>query len=466
MRPWLLGVCLVAVACSAPTPGDDAGVGGGGAAGGGSSTGGGAAGGGQGTGGGASADTTPPEVLATAPSDNAADVQNSTVLQVLFTEAMDPASVTLAVVPSVAVGQASWSADQTLATWTPQALLALGASYSVTVNGADEAGNALAAPHTFSFTTAAQGDTTAPTLVSSSPAEGATGVSTSTRLRLTFSEAMAPGALSVSTAPAVAQNAATWSDGDRTATFASPAAPWAAGTTYVVTVSGQDLAGNPLAATSVGFTTSQAADTTPPALVASTPDAGATNVPTNTRLSLTFSEEMATNSVVVSSTPATSLGLPSWSNRNTTVTWPTPLADWEEGRSYALRVAGTDVSGNALVDGRLAFATATNRDVTPPTLVSSVPAAGATGVARFSTLRLTFSEPMATLATQSAIALTSSSNSTVSCSWSWTSTDSVATCTPPLGWPLGTVTVRIGLGARDKAGNPITQVVSFTFSTL
>jgi methionine-rich copper-binding protein CopC len=412
------------------------------------------------------ADTTPPEALATAPTDNATDVQNSTVLQVLFSEPMDPASVSLSLMPDVLVSEPTWSADKTLATWTPTMLLAVSTTYQVTVTGTDEAGNALERPVVFSFSTAAQGDTTPPTLVSSSPANGASAVPTSTRLRLTFSEAMATMSVVVRTSPPVAQGRATWSDGDRTATFTAPAEPWASGTTYLVTVTGTDLAGNPLGATNVTFTTSRAADTTPPTIIASTPDAGATNVPTATRLSLTFSEEMSTSSLVVATSPTMALGPPSWSNGNATVTWPTPPTDWEPGRDYVVNVSATDVSGNPLSAGRLTFSTSPLRDMTPPTLLSSVPAPGATGVSRFSTLRLTFSEPMATVLTQSAISVTSGNALAVSCSWVWTSMDTVATCTPPTGWPSGTITVRINTGARDKAGNQMERAVTFSFTTL
>lgn len=465
LRSLLALSVVTALACSGPTPGgDDAGAGGGAQSGGGAGGGGGSVGGGGAGGGGGEVDTTAPEVLATVPSDNAADVPNSSVLQVLFTEPMDPASVTLAVTPAVALGTASWNAGGTLATWTPAAVLPLGTSFTATASGADPAGNVLAAPYVFTFSTAALPDTEAPTLESSSPASGATGVAPNTRLRLTFSEPMATGSVAVATSPAIAQGAGTWTDGDRTVTWNTPTTSWAAATSYRVQVTGTDLAGNALADAGLAFTTSATTDTTPPVLVASTPDAGATNVGTSTRLSLTFSEQMAAASVVVATTPTSSLGQPAWSNSNRTVTWSAPLADWSAGTTYAVRVSGRDLANNALApDAGFSFSTGATGDTTPPTVLSTSPANGATNVSRLSSIRITFSEPMARLATQAAIAISPST----SCTWAWNSTDTGLTCTPSLlQLPLGTITVTIGTGARDKAGNPMARAYSFAFSTL
>lgn len=465
----LLALSVVTVfACSGPGPGgDDAGTGGGaqsgGGAGGGTGGGGGVSGGGAG-GGGGEVDTTAPEVLATVPSDNAADVPNSSVLQVLFTEPMDPSSVTLSVTPGVTLGPASWNAGGTLATWTPGAVLPLGTSFTATATGADLAGNALATPYVFTFSTAALPDTEAPTLESSSPASGATGVAPNTRLRLTFSEPMATGSVAVATTPAVTQGTGTWTDGDRTVTWNTPAASWSAATSYRVQVTGTDLAGNALADAGLSFTTSATTDTTPPVIVASTPDAGATNVGTATRLSLTFSEQMAAASVVVATTPTTSLGQPTWSNSNRTATWSSPLTNWAAGTAYAVRVSGRDLANNAMApDAGFSFSTGTLGDTTPPTVVSTSPASNALGVSRTSSIRITFSEGMARLATQAAVTTSPS----FSCSWAWDSTDTVATCTPSLfQLPLGPITVTVGTGARDKAGNALARAYTFTFSTL
>jgi hypothetical protein len=100
-------------------------------------------------------------------------------------------------------------------------------------------------------------DTTAPTVVTRTPAAGATGVARTTAVSATFSEPVSGAAITVAgVAGSTAYNAAT-----STVTF-TPSAQLAASTQYTVTVSGaQDAAGNALASTSWSFTT---AASTPP----------------------------------------------------------------------------------------------------------------------------------------------------------------------------------------------------------
>lgn len=468
-RISLVASLALVFACSGPTPGsEDAGTGGGSTGGGGSAQGGGSGGGGAGGGGGGggstTSDTTPPEVLATVPSDNLADVPNSTVLQALFTEPMDAASVTLSLSPSVTLGPPSWNAEGSLATWIPSTVLSTGTTYTATLAGADAAGNALAAPVVFTFTVAAAPDTDAPSLESSTPPAGATGVAPNTRLRLTFSEPMATGSVSVTTTPALAQGMGAWSDGDRTVTWTSPTSDWAAGTLYEVAISGTDLAGNALGDAGLRFTTSALSDTTPPAIAASTPDAGAANVGTATRLSITFTEQVAASSVVVATSPMVSLGVPTWSDANRTVSWSAPLSNWAAATTYAVRVSGRDLANNPMApDAGFAFTTASLGDTTPPTVLSTSPANGAVSVPRLSAIRISFSEPMTRSATQAAIGLSPST----ACTWAWNATDTGLTCSPGFSLlPQGTVTVTIGTGARDKAGNALARAYTFSFSTL
>ena len=119
------------------------------------------------------------------------------------------------------------------------------------------------------FNTVGPADTTPPTVTSTMPANGATGVAMGATLNVTFSEALDPASVSTDTiglvgpgsvavAGAVSYNAAT-----HTATF-TPNSPLAASTGYTATVKGgstdpriKDVAGNPLAASySLSFTSS------------------------------------------------------------------------------------------------------------------------------------------------------------------------------------------------------------------
>jgi methionine-rich copper-binding protein CopC len=104
-----------------------------------------------------------------------------------------------------------------------------------------------------------QSDTTPPTVASTNPASGATGVATNATVKVTFSESIQPATLSFNlTGPGNTQVQATWTydDSTRTATL-TPGSALANSTVYAATVSGaKDLAGNAMAsATSWSFTT-------------------------------------------------------------------------------------------------------------------------------------------------------------------------------------------------------------------
>src|SRR6185436_9913314 len=139
------------------------------------------------------------------------------------------------------------------ATFAPATALANATTYNIAITTGvkDIAGNALASSFGSSFTTAAASDTTAPTVSSRVPANGATGVAINQSLSATFSEAMDPATISTTTF--TLNQGATPVTGTvtyvgTTATFA-PASALAINTTYTATITTgvKDLAGNALA---------------------------------------------------------------------------------------------------------------------------------------------------------------------------------------------------------------------------
>jgi len=89
----------------------------------------------------------------------------------------------------------------TMAAFSPSAPLAPNTLFTATITtGAkDLAGNALAGNYVWNFTTGATPDTTPPTVNSTVPATGTTGVSTSSSLAATFSEPMDPSTITAAT---------------------------------------------------------------------------------------------------------------------------------------------------------------------------------------------------------------------------------------------------------------------------
>lgn len=232
-----------------------------------------------------------PSVTSATPAAGATAVAVAVHPSVTFSERMDATSVNATTVrlldaSGVAVAQAAGSpalsADGLTATITPSANLKYSATYRTTVTGGtagvkDASGKTMAADwqQNPGFTTVAAPDTTPPTVSSTAPADGATGVSTTVKPQVVFSEAMQAGSITSATVKlldasgnAVAQAAGSpaLSTDHKTATI-TPAAALAANATYKIQVVGgssgaKDEAGNALASTftqGTGFKTQNTA---------------------------------------------------------------------------------------------------------------------------------------------------------------------------------------------------------------
>jgi len=185
-----------------------------------------------------------------------------------FSEAMDPLTISTATFTlkqgTTAVAGAVSYAGVT-ATFTPASALAPLTTYTATVTtGArDLAGNALVIGFSWNFTTGATLDTTAPSVSSTVPANGATAVAINQAINATFSEAMDP--LTISTASlsltgpggTAVTGTVSYDVPSKIATF-TPASDLAPNSVYTATITtgARDLAGNALAANFVlSFTT-------------------------------------------------------------------------------------------------------------------------------------------------------------------------------------------------------------------
>jgi hypothetical protein len=249
-----------------------------------------------------------PTVIATNPANGATAVPINQALSATFSEAMNPALInatTFTLKPTggaAATGVVTYVAAGSVATFTPVADLLAGTVYTATITtGAqDLSGNALAANYLWTFTTAAAANTTKPTVVSTIPANTATGVPLNQVLSATFSEAMNAATINSATflltgpgATAVAGQVVYATVGS-TATF-TPNLPLAANTLFTATITtgAMDLFGNALATNYVWtFTTGAAVNAIAPEIVLTNPADGATGVALNQAVSATFSEAM------------------------------------------------------------------------------------------------------------------------------------------------------------------------------
>lgn len=411
-------------------------------------------------------DTTPPRVFSTTPYPDTVDVDVNIPILIEFSEAMDIGSVTVSASPGVSFAAPTWAFEDTVATYTPVDPFSHDTAYSITVNGKDKAGNAMTAM-TFQFTTGAMPDTNPPTISSTTPADGAMNVATTTHLSVTFSKAMDIGTVSVSSTPAYDFGPPTWDAENVTATFDMPAAELAAATTYEVTIVGQDTGARDLAGSStITFTTAAPPDSIPPTVINKSPADGATGVPINTSLSLTFSEPMNEASVeaAFSASPAVTCTF-LWDSTSTLMTCD-PTADLSYGTSYTvtLGTGAQDANGNALAAAHsFGFTTAMAPDTTAPTITAVTPTHQSVGAARNTNISVTFSEPMDKASAQAAFAITSPVGFSGGV-FSWDAAGTTMTYNPPADFGYGIyVSWQLSTTAEDLAGNSLASNYARSF---
>jgi len=338
----------------------------------------------------ATADTTAPTVVSTIPVNSATGVSINTKITATFSEAMDPLTLnmgtfTLMQGVTAVPGAVTYASIGTTASFKPDANLTPGTTYTATVTtGAkDAAGKALAANFVWSFTTSAAADTTAPTVVSTIPVNSATGVAINTKITATFSEAMAPLTLTMSTftlmqGATTVPGVVTYASIGTTATF-KPDANLTPGTAYTATVTtgAKDLAGNALAANVVWtFTTGVTADSIAPNVISTNPTDQATNVAINRTVNATFDESMDPATI---NSASFKLDGPGPNPISGTVTYNagskiatfTASSDLAPGTQFTATIttAVKDLAGNALaVNKTWTFTTGTQRAIQPVAL--------------------------------------------------------------------------------------------------
>jgi type IV pilus assembly protein PilY1 len=210
-------------------------------------------------------DTIPPVVSYTTPPDGATNIPVSSSISIQFSEIMKTGGADVASSYTLIKGGLSipfsfaYDSTTNTATLTPTSSLSQNTTYSVNVSGTvqDLADNPMGTDYVFSFTTY-KPDTTSPTVLAISPANGATSVLPTAVVVITFSEAMDPATINGSnitlsgTTGTIAYLA-----GSNMASF-TPSTGLSLATNYTVKVGTgvKDLAGNALvSAVTSTFTT-------------------------------------------------------------------------------------------------------------------------------------------------------------------------------------------------------------------
>ena len=414
-------------------------------------------------------DTTAPMVTNRTPAPAATMVATNTTIVVTFDEAvMGVTAATFTVNDGAAVaGTLASSMGGRQWTFTPSAAFANNDVVTVTLTTGiqDLAGNALAAPVTWMFTTLA--DTTPPTVTNRVPAPSATMVAINTTIVATFSEPVTnvtAASFTVNDGVAVAGTLASSMGGSQWTFTPSAALPNNTVVTVTLTTAITDLASNPLAAM-VQWTFTTLPDTIAPTVVTRVPAPNATGVSQTGQVVITFSEPVMnvnnTSFTIVDATTVAGTRTSSNGGRTWTFT-PSMQIPGNTLVTVSLTNMITDLAGNALAPESYTYTTAA--DLTPPMVNARNPGQGAINVPSLTTISATFNEAVMGV---NAATFTVNDGSAVAGTIAPSANGTVWTFTPSAPLAQGQlVTVTLTTSITDLSGNPLSSNVSWTFTTL
>lgn len=402
---------------------------------------------------------TPPSIISNSPTG--IDVSVDTSIKITFSELMDTSSVenALSITPSIA-GTNSWSS--TTLTFTPNSNLNYNTQYKVTISTSakDLENEFLTSEFSWQFTTVATETPTPPTVIDKSPIGD--NVPVDTKIKITFSELMNSASIesAYSISPSV-EGTISWND----ATFIfTPNKDLEYNTQYSLSLStdAKDLEDEYLEVeVEWQFRTVGGKNPIPPTIIANSPTG--TNVPVDTKISLTFSELMNTDSVegAFSMQPSV-LGTFSWSNTKLVFT-PNKELKYNMQYTIILVTSAKDLSNEFLESKFTSQFTTTSKTKpdpsTPPTIVDNSPTGKDIPVD--TEITVTFSELMATASVEGAFSI----SPTVAGAFAWIGEK--LTFTPEITLNYDTkYTVSVGTGAKDLEDDFLEREFSWAFTTV
>ena len=425
--------------------------------------------------------TPPPAVIATVPVNTATGVLVTQVLTATFNEAMlcstlaSPATTFTVTGPGTTAVAGTVSCSGAVATFTPTANLLVNTLYIATINtGAKSlAGTPLAGNYVWTFLTVPA--PTPPTVISTVPVNTATGVPINQALSATFSVAMTPATISSATftlkvtGGASVTGVVTYVPAGSVATF-TPAVPLASSTAYTATITTgvTDLNGTAMAQNYIWtFTTAAAPVVIPPTVTLTVPANLATAVPQNQVVSATFSKAMNPATITAISPATFTLtgpgatavsGLVAYAAIGNTLTF-IPAANLAPSTLYTATITtgAQDLAGDALASNYVwTFTTGTAIVVTPPQIVSTVPANSATNVPLNQAVSATFTKAMNPLTLTTATFQLTQGGTLIPATITYDAINFIATLTPTAPLIAGdSYIATVTNGATDLAGNPL-----------
>ena len=217
-------------------------------------------------------------------------------------------------------------------------------------------------------------------------------------------------------------------------------------------------------------------DATPPTVVTVLPVVAGTNIATNVVLSAKFSEDMDPSSITGTSFKVKAFGAlapvaatVSYEAGTRTATLK-PTANLDPTTPYLVELTTdiTDLAGQALTSlgAPWTFTTGAGTDSVPPTVVSTVPASAATGVAINTLVSVTFNEVLDQTSIDDTSFRLFGSGLQVPGTVSYINATKTATFDPASDLAQGVLyEARLSAGIRDAAGNGTTAPYEWSFTT-
>jgi hypothetical protein len=433
-----------------------------------------------------STDTLVPAIQSTSPMQYSAGVPLNSIFEIQFNTPLDPATVNS---NSIFLYDSHTGLNVDAALTMPQPnevrlvpsapLSANSYIYLYTTSGLQSATSVPASASSYYIYTATTADNTMPVVVSAVPYNGSANIGINASPGVVFNKSIDPVSVNSSTFQ-VTQGAnpipgTFWFSSNDTRVQFVPNAALPASSAITMKLNGVlDVVGNPINYTSI-FQTGTGPDYSNPSVVStSVPASG--SVPTNTSITVQFSEPMDVTNFSVGSAGncgniyiADTVG--SWTCIGATLNWSadqstaniTPNAPLAAGRTYYMSLGGgTDLAGNGLNGFSQYFSAEFGSASTGPSVVYFNPLPNATGLGTNAIIEVQFSAPIdpTTLAN---VKLTSG-GTTITTSPSVSAGNTVIQLVPAKPLAANTVYVMTVAGVKDPAGNPVTTATS-TFTT-
>ena len=400
----------------------------------------------------------------TTPAKEATGVATTTPVSTTFSRDIDPSSLQLRLddpAGAGVAGQVTYDAASRTATFTTASPLLGATTYTATVSASSASGVAMAAPKTWTFTTA---DTQAPVVTTVSPADGASDVAVATKVTASFASPVDPASALFTVARtdnAVVVSGTTVYDAlTRTATF-TPDQSLAGGTGYTLSVSARNTSGISMPAPKT-WTVTTVSDRAP-TVASTTPAAGAREVAKTASVTATFAQPVDPASLAMAlkaTTAGTAVaGTTTWDAATSTATF-TPSAALADALSYTASVNARSVSGLPMAAAMTWSFTTT--DTRAPTVSSTVPGNNAVNVAATTVVSATFAQPVDAASVQ--LSLKTAAGAPVAGTVAYDATTRKATLTPGSALAGGT-SYTASVTAKNRSGVPMAAPKTWSFTT-